>query len=159
VISVSLSDNQVAAEVFVNSGGDSGSSSFDSNSGSGGSSDLLQQTQSNALLQQIPSNITDFPSPSDASTIQLTFLKPSKDLVDAYHIRGEIKNMGNDSLSFVKVKSHFYDNNMNIVAIESGYTDPEELGPGQTGDFDIILMKDDYGSTPPTFFKLSYEWR
>jgi hypothetical protein len=152
-----LSDNQISAKVFINDGGDSSSS--DSNIGDGGSSDgLLQQIQSNNALQQIQSNITDFPSPEDASITQLTFLKTSQDIFGVYHVKGEIKNTGNDTISFVKVKSHFYDNNMNIVAIESGYTDPISIGPGKTGDFDIILFKDNYGSTPPTFFKLSYEW-
>lgn len=152
-----LSDNQVAAKVFVNGGSDSSSS--DSNIGGGGSSDgPLKQVQSNNALQQVPSNFTDFPSPEDASITQLTFLKTSQDIFGVYNVKGEIKNTGNDTLSFVKVKSHFYDNNMNIVAIESGYTDPISIGPGKTGDFDIILFKDNYGLTHPTFFKLSYEW-
>jgi len=46
-------------------------------------------TSSSKNLQQIPSNSTDFPSPEDTSTLQLTFLKPSKDIIGAYHIRGE----------------------------------------------------------------------
>jgi hypothetical protein len=169
-----LSDNQISAKVFINDGSDSSSS--DSNIDGGGSSvglqqvqsnnalqqvqsnNALQQVQSNNALQQVPSNITDFPSPEDASITQLTFLKTSQDIFGVYHVKGAIKNTGNDTLSFVKVKSHFYDNNMNIVAIESGYTDPISIGPGKTGDFDIILFKDNYGLTPPTFFKLSYEW-
>jgi hypothetical protein len=161
-----LSDNQVSAKVFINDGSDSSSS--DSNIDGGGSSvgllqqvqlnNALQQVQLNNALQQVPSNITDFPSPEAASITQLTFLKTSQDNFGVYHVKGEIKNTGNDTLSFVKVKSHFYDNNMNIVAIESGYTDPISIGPGKTGDFDIILFKDTYGLTPPTFFKLSYEW-
>jgi hypothetical protein len=152
-----LSDNQVSAKVFINDGSDNSSS--DGNIDGGGSSvGLLQQVQSNNALQQVPSNITDFPSPEAASITQLTFLKTSQDIFGVYHINGEIKNTGNNTLSFVKVKSHFYDNNMNIVAIESGYTDPISIGPGKTGDFDIILFKDNYGLTPPTFFKLSYEW-
>lgn len=75
------------------------------------------------------------------------------------HIKCEIKNISNDTLSFVEVKSHFYDKNMNIIDIENGFTDPTDLSPGQTGNFDVMLMKDRYGSTPPTFFKLSYDWR
>ncbi|MGN6350495.1 MAG: FxLYD domain-containing protein, partial [Candidatus Nitrosocosmicus sp.] len=141
------SDNPVSAKVFINDGSDSSSS--DSNIGDGGSSDgLLQQVKSNNALKQVPSNITDFPSPEDASVTQLTFLKTSQDNFGVYHIKGEIKNTGNDTLSFVKVKSHFYDNNMNILAIESGYTDPISIGPGKTGNFDIILFKDNYGLTP-----------
>src|SRR6478609_7470246 len=67
-----------------------------------------KSSSSSKSLQQIPSNSTDFQSPEDVSTITLTFLKPSKDVVGAYHINGEIKNTGNDSLSFVQIKSHFY---------------------------------------------------
>jgi hypothetical protein len=118
-----------------------------------------KSSSSSKSLQQIPSNSTDFPSPEDVSTITLTFLKPSKDVVGAYHINGELKNTGNESLSFVQIKSHFYDKNMNIVAIESGFTNPINLEPGQTGDFDVLLLKDKYGSTPPAFFKLSYDWQ
>src|SRR5690348_11713302 len=103
-----LSDNQVSAKVFINDGSDSSSSV--SNIVGGGSSDgLLQQVQLNNALQQVPSNITDFPSPEDASITQLTFLKTSQDNFGVYHVKGEIKNTGNDTLSFVKVKSHFYD--------------------------------------------------
>lgn len=118
-----------------------------------------KSSSSSKSLGQIPSNSTDFPSPEDASAIQPTFLKANKDIIGAYHIKGEIKNISNDTLSFVEVKSHFYDANMNIIAIENGFTDPTDLSPGQVGNFDIMLMKDNYGSTPPAFFKLSYDWR
>ena len=59
----------------------------------------------------------------------------------------------------MEVKSYFYDADMNIIDIENGFTDPTDISPGHTGNFDIILMKDSYGSTPLAFFKLNYDWR
>ncbi|MDN5869064.1 MAG: hypothetical protein L0H55_16895, partial [Candidatus Nitrosocosmicus sp.] len=108
-------------------------------------------------IEQIDSNSTDFPR-NYSSAIELTFIKTTKNDEGAYHVIGEIKNLSPDTLTSVKVKAHFYDEDMNVLAIKDSYTDPTSIEPNRVGDFDILVTENDYGKDDPDYFKLSYNW-
>src|SRR5919202_404045 len=57
----------------------------------------------------------------------------------AYHIVGEVTNQGNGKATYVKVSGSFYNSSNTVVAADFTYTDPQDLEPGQTAPFEIIV--------------------
>ncbi len=51
---------------------------------------------------------TDFPN-NDRNAVEVHVTCAKKDSIGSYHVRGEIKNLSNDTLQFVKVTGHLYD--------------------------------------------------
>jgi hypothetical protein len=52
---------------------------------------------------------------------------------------GEVTNQGSQKATFVKVSGAFYNSSNAVVAADFTYTDPQDLEPGQTAPFDIIV--------------------
>jgi hypothetical protein len=59
--------------------------------------------------------------------------------IGAYHIVGEVINQGNQKATFVKISAAFYNSSNVVVAADLTYTDPKDLGPGQTAPFEIVV--------------------
>lgn len=59
--------------------------------------------------------------------------------IGAYHIVGEVTNHGSQKATFVKVSAAFYNSSNVVVAADLTYTDPKDLGPGQTAPFEIVV--------------------
>ena len=109
-------------------------------------------------LVQIPSESTDFPG-DDENAIQVIVSTAKKDIIGTYHVRGEIKNISNDTLQFVQVKAHFFDAaNQPIGTTGCCYADPTDIEPGHTSTFDSFAMKDEL-SGKPSSFRLSFDWQ
>jgi hypothetical protein len=110
-------------------------------------------------LVQIPSKPTDFPD-NDVNAIQVYVTSANKDIIGTYHVRGEIKNLSNDTtLQFVKVTAHLYDGSGQPVAVTTCcYADPHDIEPGHTSTFDSFAQKDEISGTPASY-RLSFDWR
>jgi hypothetical protein len=110
-------------------------------------------------LAQILSKPTDFPD-NDVNAIQVYVTSANKDIIGAYHVRGEIKNLSNDTtLQFVKVTAHLYDGSGQPVAVTTCcYADPHDIEPGHTSTFDSFAQEDVISGTP-TSYRLSFDWR
>jgi hypothetical protein len=107
-------------------------------------------------LQQIPSNVTDFPN-NDANAIQVHVIGAKKDIAGAYHVTGEITNVVNQSFSSVAVTAHLYDAAGNLVGDALGYSTPANIDPGHTATFDSLVLPDQLNGKPVSF-RLSYDW-
>jgi hypothetical protein len=115
-------------------------------------------TTAGSSLTQIPSEKTDFPS-DDSSPVEVNVISAKKDIIGSYHVRGEIRNVGNDTLQFVKVTAHFYDaDNQPVGATSCCYADPSNIEAGHTSTFDSFAMKDTL-STAPSSYRLSFDWQ
>ena len=73
------------------------------------------------------------------ASLKLTVGDSHLDDTDAYRIVGEVTNQGNQKATFVKVSGAFYNSSNTIVAADFAYTDPQNLEPGQTAPFEIIV--------------------
>jgi hypothetical protein len=122
--------------------------------GSGSSSGTVDSKHGGLI--QIPSNKTDYPD-NDPSVIQVHVTSAKKDIIGAWHITGEITNVGNDSLQFVHITAHLYDATGQLVGNGDGYTSPTNLDAQHTGTFDTLITKDTLSGTP-TSYRLSYDW-
>jgi hypothetical protein len=99
-------------------------------------------------LTQIPSNATDFPG-DDTGVIQVHVTSANKDIIGAWHVKGEITNVGNDTIQFVRVTVHFYDSSGGLIGDSSCcYTTPDSIEPHHTVTFDSFANKDEITATP-----------
>ena len=55
------------------------------------------------------------------------------------NIVGEVKNNGSSESTSTRVAATCYDENGKVVAIESGFTDPQNLNPEQTAQFNLMV--------------------
>ena len=72
-------------------------------------------------------------------------------------IVGEVKNLGNEPVNYVKVMATFYDSNGNVVDTAwtfAGDTADTDLQPEQTAPFEISLIDE----TPFHHYKLDVTW-
>jgi hypothetical protein len=138
------------------SSGSSPSTSFGSSSSSISSSSSSSSNSRSVGLQQIPSNRTDFPS-DNPNAIQVQVVSAKKNILGEYEIKGEITNVGNDTIEFVQITAHIYDASRNLVGNENSYTTPSDLDSHHTGTFDLFISKDTLSGTPNSF-RLSYDW-
>ena len=114
-------------------------------------------TKSGSGLNQIPSEPTDFPS-NDPNAIEIHVIGAKKDSQGDYYVKGEIKNLSNNTLEVARVTGHFYDNDNQTVGVTSCcYTEPSDIEPGHTAIFDSFALKDDMSGTP-TSYRLSFTW-
>jgi hypothetical protein len=58
---------------------------------------------------------------------------------EGFHVTGEIKNIGPEYTSFVKVVATFYNASGYVIATKFSYSNPKNLNPGQVATFEIIL--------------------
>jgi hypothetical protein len=56
-----------------------------------------------------------------------------------FHVVGKVTNQGSQKATFVKVSVAFYNSSNSIVAAVFVYTDPQDLEPGQTAPFNMIV--------------------
>lgn len=116
------------------------------------------KSSSSKGLIQLPSQSTDFPN-NDQSVVQVTVATAKKDTIGDYHIKGEIKNLSNDTLQFVKVTAHFIDaNNQTVEVTTCCFTYPTDIEPGHTSTIDSFAQKDELSGTP-TSYRLSFDWQ
>lgn len=114
-----------------------------------------------------PENTTFVPETISAPSgeIQTT---PSKDLVLLSHklkkgdgnyndIIGQVKNIGSDTLEFVKIGVNIYDKNGDIVGTDSNYAESTTLEPDQKSSFDIFSSKDNFEGMES--YELSLSWQ
>jgi hypothetical protein len=124
----------------------------------GGGHHSSQSGSKGKNLVNIPSKQTDFPD-NNVNVIQVYVTSAKKDIIGAYHVRGEITNNGSDPLQFVKVTAHLYDGSGQPVAVTTCcYADPHDIEPGHTSTFDSFAQEDVISGTP-TSYRLSFDWR
>lgn len=76
----------------------------------------------------------------------------------SYHVRGTIKNLGENNLEYVSVTGIFYENDNKTVGVSTCcYTDPNTIEPGRTASFDSFAQEEEVSSTP-TSFRVSLDW-
>lgn len=56
------------------------------------------------------------------------------------HVTGQIKNQGALTARFVQAIVTYYDASGKVVGVDSSYTDPTNLSPNQTGNYDTQLI-------------------
>jgi hypothetical protein len=70
---------------------------------------------------------------------------------------GQVKNIGSDTVEFVKIGLTVYDKNGDVVGTDSSYADSATLKPNQKSSFDIISTKNNFNGMKN--YELSLQWR
>jgi hypothetical protein len=76
-------------------------------------------------------------SSSKPPALSLSLGSHNLDIINSYHLLGEVTNLGNITASFVKISAVFFDANHKVVDAVFGYTNPSDLQQGQKAPFDL----------------------
>ena len=76
---------------------------------------------------------------------------------DYNDIIGQVKNIGSDTVEYVKIGLSVYDKNGDIIGTDSSYTQATSLEPNQKSTFDIFSTKDNFDGMAS--YELSLYWR
>jgi hypothetical protein len=104
----------------------------------------------------------------NAAFIPDTQTAPNDDLVLLSHrmkkgsgdyndIIGQVKNIGSDTVEFVKIGLTIYDKNSDVIGTDSTYADSTTLKPNQKSSFDIFSSKDNFIGMKN--YELTLQWR
>jgi hypothetical protein len=88
------------------------------------------------------SSITGDISQAKPANLKLNVGDSYYDSIGSAHVVGEVTNNGPGVSHYTKVSGTFYDDQNKIVATGFTYTDPLDLGPGQSAPFDMIISDD-----------------
>lgn len=82
-------------------------------------------------------------SPTGALPVGLEILSSSwyLDGGGCLHVVGEIRNIGAQTTTSIKVVATFYDETGKVVDAEFAFSDPDYLGSGQSAQFEIMLRR------------------
>ncbi len=109
-------------------------------------------------ITQIPSEVTDFPG-NNQQAIEILFTKASKSDNGDYHVKGSIKNIGENTLGAVKVTAQFLDENNKTIGITTCCNaSPSDMEPGHTSSFDSFASINDMVGIPK-YYKMSFDWK
>ena len=73
------------------------------------------------------------------------------------HVIAQVKNIGNDTIEFVKIGISVYDKNGDIVGTDSTYAESPTLEPNQKSSVDIISSKDNFEGMDSCELTLSWQ--
>jgi hypothetical protein len=118
------------------------------------SSPVVLAKSSGGGLKQIPSESTDYPD-NNPNLIEIQTFKSNKDIVNWYHIRGEIKNISHETLSSIGITAHLFDSNSQPIGTASAFL--SDLQPGHSQTYDALVEAKEL-SGKPNFYRLSFEW-
>ena len=94
----------------------------------------------------------------DSSTLVIS--KQSNSVEDdGAHIEGQVKNIGNKQVKFVKVLISFYDQSEQVLGTEFSFTEPSVINPKNISDFKIIIPKDDPKIKTMSTYTITLLWQ
>ncbi len=118
---------------------------------------MVNASSESTDIIQIPSEATDFPE-NNQETLEILFSKATSSS-DSVHVIGSIKNTGPNTLKYVDVTAHFFDENNQTVGVTTCCNaDPKDIEPGHTSSFDSFSSSDQM-SGEPRYFRLSFDWQ
>lgn len=105
---------------------------------------------------------------SDNASIVAEITAPTDDVVLLSHrmkkgsgdyndIIGQVKNIGTETVEFVKIGLTVYDKNGDVVGTDSTYAEATTLEPNQKSSFDIFSTTDNFDGMAS--YELSLHWR
>ena len=92
-----------------------------------------------------------------AEDLVLLSQKLKKGEGDFNNVIGQVKNIGSDTLEFIKIGLTVYDKNGDIVGTDSTYAESSTLGPNQKSSFDIFSSKANFEGMES--YELSLSWQ
>ena len=60
-----------------------------------------------------------------------------------YTVSGEVKNNGDQQTEYVTVLATFYDSSGKVIGVKDAFTEPSDIGVGQTATFEVTIYDDE----------------
>jgi hypothetical protein len=97
------------------------------------------------LLRNVPSDATNYGvsasyqqgSTSKPAALSFSVGRANIDIINSYHLLGEVTNQRNKTATFVKVSAVLFDANHKIIDAIDTFTSPSNLQPGQQAPFEL----------------------
>ncbi len=135
------SDDVAYAQFFENSeGNDTNTSNFSSNSTSNFTSAGSEESEE-----------------SGAAEIVLLSQKLKKSSFGYRDLVGQVKNIGNDTASFVRIDLTTYDKNGDVLGTDLTYATANTLKPNQKSSFELSSSSDNFKGMD--HYEISLQWR
>ena len=98
-------------------------------------------TEVSAQVDHYSLAVSDYDATEVEPYRDLTLLTHSSsvDGLGCYHVVGEIRNTGNQAVTYAQVVGTFYDSTAKVVADEIAFTSPSDLAAGQTALFELVV--------------------
>jgi len=75
--------------------------------------------------------------------LQILSYSDSIDVLGWMHVVGEVKNNGSETVEYVMILATFYDSDGKVVVTEWTFTEEDEIAPGETGTFELLMIYSD----------------
>jgi hypothetical protein len=79
------------------------------------------------------------PSFAQSADISIVDYSSYKDSIGFLHVIGEVKNISQTPLGFVKITATFYDSSKTVVATDFGYTSISTVRPSEKAPFEVMV--------------------
>jgi hypothetical protein len=111
------------------------------------------ETNSSDLTSNSTSSQSD---DSNAADIVLLSQKLKKSSFGYRHLVGQVKNIGNDTGSYVRIDLTTYDKNGDVLGTDFTYATANTLKPNQKSSFDLGSSSDNFKGMK--YYELSLQW-
>ena len=102
--------------------------------------------------------ITGGSASSSSGAIKETSQNHFVDKLGYVHVVGEIQNVADRTIDFVKVNVAYYDSQNQIIGTDFVYSSPDSLSPGQTATYNVLTSPDSLASPDVNTIKTTYEY-
>jgi hypothetical protein len=103
-------------------------------------SDEIKGSKNNSTNKILNNNFTSEYEISKNNELEILGDSYYLDTIGILHLVGEVKNNSPLVAEFVKMIGTFYDNQGNVVATKSTYTDPSNISPNGKAPFELLVL-------------------
>jgi hypothetical protein len=101
--------------------------------------DEIKGSKNNSTNQILNNNFTSDYEISKNNELEILGDSYYVDRIGILHLVGEVKNNSSSVAEFVKIIGTFYDNQGNVIATHSTYTDPSNISPNEKAPFELLI--------------------
>lgn len=120
--------------------------------------DEIKGSKNNSTNQILNNNFTSEYEISENNELEILGDSYYLDTIGILHLVGEVKNNSPSVAEFVKIIGTFYDNQGNVIATKSTYTDPSNISPNEKAPFELLVLDSAIGEKI-TKYRLMASWQ
>ncbi|HEX6294780.1 MAG TPA: FxLYD domain-containing protein [Nitrososphaeraceae archaeon] len=103
-------------------------------------SDEIKGSKNNSTNKILNNNFTSEYEILENNELEILGDSYYLDTIGTLHLVGEVKNNSPSVAEFVKIIGTFYDNQGNVIATKSTYTDPSNISPNEKVPFELLVL-------------------
>lgn len=121
-------------------------------------SDEIKGSKNNSTNKILNNNFTSEYEILENNELEILGDSYYLDTMGILHLVGEVKNNSPSVAEFVKIIGTFYDNQGNVIATKSTYTDPSNISSNEKAPFELLVLDSAIGEKI-TKYRLMASWQ